>query len=128
MLVAGISVEEIVESIAIGGFQQGYFNPDVAELIKMPLAVYFMNLAEENEIPANVFATNSGGPPDMVDTMMDDMTLLELMSRRNPQVYLETVRRYGPEFNEQGEEIIEEPVEVESENKGGFLAVEERDV
>lgn len=130
MLVAGISIQEIVESIAIGGFQQGFFNPDVAELIKMPLAVYFMNMAEENDIPVNVFATKHGGPPDMVDTVMDDMMILDIMARRNPEVYRETARRFGPGFDERGQEMAQETVAVivEPEGKGGFLDVEEGEV
>lgn len=127
MLVAGISIEEIVESIAIGGFQQGYYNPDVAEIIKMPLAVYFMNMAEQNEIYVNVFATPDGGPIEMQDNVMDDNTILEIMARRNPMVFEETIRRYGPDFDADGSEVMEEPEEVaEIElQRGGFLDIEE---
>lgn len=130
MMVAGISIEEIVASIAIGGFQQGYYNPDVAEIIKMPLAIYFMNMAEQNEIYVNVFATPDGGPMGMQDTGMDDNTILEIMARRNPMVFEETIRRYGPEFDAEGNETMEEPVvvaEVELD-QGSFLDVEEGEV
>lgn len=127
LLVSGISVEEIVSSIAIAGFQGGYYSPDVAELIKMPLAVYFMNMAEENDIYVNVFATRDGGPVRFQDKTLDDDTILEIMARRNPMVYEETVRRYGPEFDANGEEMIEEPTVVAdtAPSRGGFLEVEE---
>lgn len=127
LMVAGISIEEIVSSIAIGGFHQGYYNPDVAEIIKMPLAVYLMNMAEENDIYVNVFATRDGAPVRFQDKTMDDETLLEIMARRNPMVFEETVRRYGPDFDENGAEIIEEPEVVAEVSlpRGGFLEVEE---
>jgi hypothetical protein len=66
----------------------------------------------------------------MVDTVMDDMMILDIMARRNPEVYEETVRRFGPDFDNQGREIAPEPevVVVESEGRGGFLDVEEGEV
>jgi len=52
------------------------------------------------------------------------------MARRNPMVFEETIRRYGPEFDAEGNEIMEEPVvvaEVEL-GQGSFLDVEEGEV
>jgi len=128
LMVSGISIEEIVNSISVAGFQQGYFNPDVAELIKMPMAIYFMDMAEQNDIYVNVFATKDGGPMRHQDKIMDESMILEIMARRNPMVYQETVRRYGPEFDDDGNEAMEEPEEmVEEESlQGSFLDVEER--
>ena len=93
MMFSGISIEEIVESIAMGGFASGYYSPDVAELIKMPIAVYFMGLAEEKNIPARVFAeTEDGGPPE--EKIANDASLLNVMKQRNPEVY----RMYRDEY------------------------------
>ena len=50
LMFAGISIEEIVNTVAIGGFMQGEFTPDVAELIKPPLAIYFLGVASEPSI------------------------------------------------------------------------------
>lgn len=86
MMLAGVSVQEIVNSIAMVGFAQGYYTPDVAEIIKNPLSIYFMGLAAEKGIPVRVFAGTDDGSPE-VDEGMDDDTLLNMMRKRNPQVY-----------------------------------------
>ena len=36
LMVAGVSIEEIVHSISMAGFMEGEFSPDVAELVKGP--------------------------------------------------------------------------------------------
>lgn len=121
LMLAGISIEEIVTSISIAGFQEGMINPDVAELIKMPLAIYFMDMADKLNIPVNVFATLDGGPMGMEDEGMDDETLLEIMSRRNPQLFIEVANQYRPQ---ETPEVAEGMLEVEAEPRGGFLEVE----
>lgn len=117
LMIAGVSIEEIVTSIAIAGFQEGFYNPDVAELIKMPLAIYFMNMAEENEIMVNVFATADGGPDGFNDETFDEATILEIMSRRNPKVFDEVVGSYRGRPQEEAA-VAEPPA------KGGFMEVE----
>jgi len=61
LMIAGVSVEEIVDSIALAGFTEGQFNPDVAELVKAPLAIYLMKLADDYDIPFKLF----GNPEEM---------------------------------------------------------------
>lgn len=85
MMFAGISVEEIVHSIAMGGFMKGEFSVDVAELIKPSLAFYFMGLAAENNIPAKLFADTSQF--EEKSTGMDNQTIYEIMKARNPDFY-----------------------------------------
>lgn len=86
MMYAGISIEEIVNAVTIGGFSSGLFSPDVAEIIKMPIAIYFMGVAEDHQIPVRVFMdTEDGGPPSE-DTIPDDQ-LFEIMKQRNPDLY-----------------------------------------
>lgn len=100
LLFAGVSIEEIVQSIAMAGFSSGYYTPDVAEIIKMPLAIYFMGLAEENKVPARVFMdTEDGGPPKQT---MDDDSLLQIMKKRNPQVY----SLYMDEFHKREDKLL----------------------
>src|SRR6056300_628992 len=89
LMLAGVTIEEIVESIARGGFATGNFTPDVAEIIKGPIAVYLMGLADDNEIPVRVFSTDNGAPPQ--DDEIDDVTILEIMKRKNPKVFRELV-------------------------------------
>lgn len=123
LMIAGVSIEEIVNSIAIAGFQEGFYNPDVAELIKMPLTIYFMDMAEKNEIMVNVFATADGGPAGFSDETLDEGTLLEIMSRRNPKVFNEVIGTYRARPQEEAE--MEEPEqEVKVPTQGGFMEVE----
>lgn len=110
LMLAGISIQEIVTSLSIGGFTTGQFSVDVAELIKPPLATYFMGLAAQNNIDAKVFSTPNGGPPD--DDEIDDFEILEMMKVRNPTKYQEMVRRMN-EFEESARMEVEQEMELE---------------
>lgn len=108
LMFAGISIEEIVDTIAIGGFMQGEFSPDVAELIKPPLVIYFLGMAAENQIPVRVFNTADGQP--MRNSGLSDVDLEEMMQENNPSLY-NFIKQ------EVEKDVEEEPVQ------GGFLAV-----
>ena len=98
LMFAGISLEEILNTISIGGFSEGYFTPDVAEIIKPPLLVYFLGLASEYNIPVRVFATPDGLP--VRDTGPEDMELFNIMKDRNPEfasALLEKLQNAGDE-------------------------------
>lgn len=114
LMFAGISVEEIVHSIAMAGFMEGMYNPDVAEIIKAPIAIYMMGIAEDNQIPVKVFAKS--GKPEEKSGGLDDHTLLEIMRRRNPAFY-DFAAGYEPE-----ESIVAR--DLEEKMSRGFLAVE----
>lgn len=83
LMFAGISIEEIVNTIGIGGFSEGYFTPDVAEIIKPPIAFYLLGVAADYQIPVKFFATPDGMP--VRDTGIDELQLLQIMKDRNPQ-------------------------------------------
>ena len=51
MLMAGVSVETLIEGFIIGGFQEGKFSLDAGLLVKSPLAMYIANMAEEELLP-----------------------------------------------------------------------------
>lgn len=87
MMMAGISVEEIVTSITKGGFATGNFSPDVAEIIKNPLAFFFLGMADDYGIPVRLYRGKFNSNEKQADEMIDDDTLLSLMRRRNPQLY-----------------------------------------
>ena len=110
LMFAGISIEEIVDTVAIGGFMQGEFSPDVAELIKPPLAIYFLGMAAENQIPVRVFNTLDGQA--MKNEGMSEIDLENMMRDNNPSLY--------DFLAQQADEIGSEP---EEPMQGGFLAV-----
>ena len=55
LLLAGVSVEVIVEGYLFQAFQEGRFTPDVGLLIKAPLAFYIASIAEDANIPYRFF-------------------------------------------------------------------------
>ena len=117
LMIAGISIQEITNTIAMGGFSQGHFTPDVAEIIKGPISVYLMSIAEEENIPVRGYNTEDG--MYVMDEGIDDQTLMSLMEKRNPDLY-----KY---ISSQAEEIEEEP-EPETVVEKGFIAIAPEEV
>lgn len=97
LMVAGVSIEEIVESISMAGFMQGEYNPDVAEMIKGPLGFYLLAIAAENDVPAKMFAQED--PQGVNDEGLDDATILELMRARNPDFYMFLQERNNRQYD-----------------------------
>tara|TARA_R100000005_G_C4985541_1_gene194004 strand:+ start:1334 stop:1894 length:561 start_codon:yes stop_codon:yes gene_type:complete len=83
LMFAGVSIEEIVDSVGVGGFATGHFNPDVAELIKAPIAVYLAGLAIENDIQPKMFNTKDGMPRE--DANVDEAQVMNIMQDRSPE-------------------------------------------
>ena len=102
LMVAGISIEEIVETVAIGGFATGNYTPDVAEIIKAPIAMYLAGLAVENEIPPKMFNTETGMPP--VKENVTEGQVLNIMQDREP----ERIDAINMAIDEQDQAIKEE--------------------
>lgn len=83
LLLGGASIEMIVEGYLFQGFQDGRFSPDVAVLIKAPLAFYIASIAEEANIPYRFFENKDA----LDEGSMDDDTLLEMMEQNNPSMF-----------------------------------------
>ena len=115
LMMAGVSIQEIVNTIAIGGFSQGQFSPDVAEIIKGPLAAYLMGVAAEEEIPVKVYNTRDG--LYQMDEGMSDDDMLTVMKDRNPDLY--------QFIQSKADEIDEEP---EPTTVRGFIAIAPEEV
>ena len=54
LLYVGVSVETIVNGLSLKGFSDGKFSPDVAELIKIPLAFQVTAIADRAGITPNI--------------------------------------------------------------------------
>jgi hypothetical protein len=71
LMAAGITVEELVDQVAFKGFMQGFYNPDVAELIKPKESVdddtFYEILKERN--------------PELYTTMLEAMNEQERMGK-----------------------------------------------
>ena len=83
LLLGGASIEMIVEGYLFQGFQEGRFSPDVAVLIKAPLAFYIASIAEEAKIPYRFFENKDA----LDECTMDDDTLHEMMEENNPSMF-----------------------------------------
>lgn len=83
MMLAGISVQEIVAQIAFKGFMEGAYTPDVAELIKPAIALYLIGIADENSIEPTIFIDEN--TPDEED--VSDDTFFKILEQRNPTMY-----------------------------------------
>ena len=84
LMAGGTTVEEIVNTVALGGFTAGEFSPDVAEVIKPPLAVYFIGLAIENKVPVVAFNKEAIKEENV---MMSKRNTFDMMKERNPEEF-----------------------------------------
>ena len=85
LMLAGTPIEAIVNTITFAGFSEGFWTPDVAELIKLPLALHFISLAQDNNIPATVFNVDPKRKQDQ--NHMPDHEMLRMMGERRPDIY-----------------------------------------
>ena len=110
LLLAGVSVEVIVEGYLFQAFQEGRFTPDVGLLFKAPLAFYIASIAEDANIPYRFFENKDA----LDEGTMSDETLLEMMQQNNPSM-----------FNFISERINEQIREGNKPMKGaeGFLGI-----
>lgn len=85
LMLAGVSVEELTNIFAVHGVDRGAFSPDVAEIIKGPISFYLLGMADEYQIPVKVFGNEQRYRDKKKG--LSDSSLLELMRKRNPEVY-----------------------------------------
>ena len=106
-IAAGVPIEYIVNTIAFVGFSEGLWSPDVAELIKPPLAMYFILTATAENIPMVVF-----NPEKNDQAKLSNEEIVTNMASLNPEA-----------FEIIGEAIIGE--QQKEEDGGGFLKLED---
>ena len=106
-IAAGVPIEYIVNTIAFVGFSEGLWSPDVAELIKPPLVMYFILTATAENIPMVVF-----NPEKNDQAKLSNEEIVTNMASLNPEA-----------FEIIGEAIIGE--QQKEEDRGGFLKLED---
>ena len=88
---------------------QGFYNPDVAELIKPAVGVYLMKVAADNDIEPELVVPK---PKESVD----ESTFFEILKERNPQLY-STMLEAMNEQERMGTVSLEQPQQnVEPQN------------
>ena len=55
----GMPIESITNTITFGGFIEGLWSADVAELLKPPVMALMLSYADENELPYVAFNNNN---------------------------------------------------------------------
>ena len=81
LMLAGVSIEEIINTTMFNGFAEGKFTPDVAELVKPALAVLLIDIAREENIPFKIFTD------PIEDTEISDREMFSIMQERNPEMF-----------------------------------------
>tara|TARA_A100000172_G_scaffold6189_3_gene3557 strand:- start:4127 stop:4708 length:582 start_codon:yes stop_codon:yes gene_type:complete len=114
LMAGGTTVEEIVNTVALGGFTAGEFNPDVAEIIKPPLAVYFIGLAIENKVPVVAFNKEAIKEEKV---MMSKRNTFDMMKERNPE---EFQKIKGAMMSRENKPPMQSP-EQDTEQGQGFI-------
>jgi len=82
LMMTGLPIESMVNTLAFTGFAEGKWTPDVAELIKPPLSAFFIIRAMEENIPAILYNNPRAGR----DGMSDELAM-ESMREGNPEAF-----------------------------------------
>jgi len=120
MMLAGITVEEIVEQVTFKGFTAGAFTPDVAEIIKPALAIYFVDMAIKSGFEPDMFVEN-----ETVKDEMEDNTLMSIAKERNPVLYSAMIEEANRQERMEIEKLEDEDMVLvnmpEDKPTGSFL-------
>ena len=81
LMVAGVSVEEIVNITLFNAFVEGKFTPDVAEIIKPAVSIGLIKLAADAHVPFRMFSDPSE------EKEISDVDMFKIMKDRNPEIY-----------------------------------------
>ena len=84
-MAAGMPVESIVQTFALAGVAEGKFSPDVAEIIKPALAIFFIKMAMDEGIPVIPFTDEVASPEEQERQLKEDS--LSSMRGARPEFY-----------------------------------------
>ena len=123
LLISGTPIEAIINTIVFAGFSEGYWTPDVGEVIKLPLALHFIGLAVENNIPATAF--NVDPETKRRKGQISDADTLHVMGERRPDILNDLSYAANMMQNPIQEPTEEMPLQPMAEEEGSFLTAEE---
>ena len=107
LMVAGVSVEEIVTTVTFNAFMEGQVNPDVAELIKPALTLYLMKLADDVDAPFKLYAE------EQPTNDIEDEELFQVMKQRNPEMFNNMRENLNQRKRMRTEQPVEQPQEIQ---------------
>ena len=123
LLISGTPIEAIINTIVFAGFSEGYWTPDVGEVMKLPLALHFIGLAVENNIPATAF--NVDPETKRRKGQISDADTLHVMGERRPDILNDLSYAANMMQNPIQEPTEEMPLQPMAEEEGSFLTAEE---
>jgi hypothetical protein len=119
---AGVAAEALAKMVTFSGFTEGLWTPDVAELIKGPLTVYMVHIA--NAAGIDPVVDMDDGEDEKRQGEEDVYNIRKRMEARHPK---EEIMPKGPPMPPMEEApMMEEPPMVEAEapapqGMGGFM-------
>ena len=122
LMLAGVPIEAITNTVAFTGFTEGYWTPDLAEVMKLPLTMHFVGLALENNIPATIFNKD----PELAkeEGIIPEEKVMAIMEENRPDMYNKIM--YATDLlldEDMGEEDVENAPPVTEETS--FMDMEE---
>ena len=124
LMAAGSPIETIVNTMSFVGFTEGKWTPDTAELIKVPLAVYLVGLAVDNNIEATMYNVAKED-----QETMNESDLYRMMASNRPEEFSNLKRNLEEQsmasMNEEDMDVSSPEVDNIMENlpqdEGGFM-------
>jgi hypothetical protein len=86
VITLGMPLESITNTITFGGFVEGKWSVDVAELLKPPIMAFLMLYSKEKELPFIPFNNDSSTLETPADNMTD-FDFLSIMAENNPRAH-----------------------------------------
>jgi len=120
MLLAGITVEELVDQVAFKGFMAGFYSPDVAELIKPAMALILYDTALDNGIEPIMFVDREDAAGEL-----DDAGFFRILKQRNPELFMQMNEEVNRQQRMQIDEITKQEPSDPAPQSESFLDVEE---
>ena len=117
LITLGMPIESLVNTITFGGFVEGLWTVDIAEMLKPPLMSFFMLYADEKDLPFVPYNNEDKHDKTIVDNM-DKNDIIATIKENNPVFFSEIKEAIDRDVNMKAEKLnkIEEV-------KNSFLVV-----
>ena len=127
LMLSGVPIEAITNTITFTGFTEGYWSPDMSEVLKMPIAMHFIGLALENGIPATIFNKD----PELAkeEGMIPEEKVMSIMEENRPDMYEKIM--YATDLLLEEDEDMPEEQGAEAppmEKDASFMEMEEEEM
>tara|TARA_R100000664_G_C2760144_1_gene150899 strand:+ start:2491 stop:3111 length:621 start_codon:yes stop_codon:yes gene_type:complete len=107
LMASGVPIESITNTITFAGFTEGYWTPDLSEILKIPITAHFIGLAQEANIPATIFNVDPKTKEEQ--ERISDEDVLKMMKENRPDMYDKVM--YATDV------LLEDSVQTESDDE-----------